>query len=201
MVAYGDAGNMSCQLNQAAILSQLGYDMLLFDYRGFGKSSPFEINPDQLYYTEFITDLISAVQFAKFQLSENKIGIWGQSMGTIMATQAAQKEKLDFLILEGFVLSPTLISERINALKGKEVILPETPESYQLDAIQIPTLVFSGKEDLFTTTSDAKLFCNSASNRKMIVFDGNHLEGFSVLSGCYYGEIYCRKIEQFVKHV
>jgi pimeloyl-ACP methyl ester carboxylesterase len=201
VVAYGDAGNMSCQLNQAAILSQLGYDILLFDYRGFGNSSPFEINPDQLYYNEFTTDLISVVQFAKNQLSENKTGIWGQSMGTIMATQAAQKEKLDFLILEGFVLSPALITERIKALKGKEVILPETADSFQLDAIRIPTLVFSGKEDLFTTISDAKLFCKSASNRKIIVFNGNHLEGFTVLSGRYFGEIYCRKIERFVKQI
>ncbi|MFM6994382.1 MAG: alpha/beta hydrolase [Sediminibacterium sp.] len=201
IVAYGDAGNMSCQLNQAAILSQLGFDILLFDYRGFGKSSLFEINQDQLYYAEFITDLISVVQFCKLKFRENKTGIWAQSMGTIMATQAVQKEKVDFLVLEGFVLSPTLIKQRIKEFKAKELSLPEEDNSFHLDQIQIPVLIFSGKADIFTTLSDAKLFCKAAPKRKIVEFKGNHLEGFSVLSGRYFGEIYCRKIIRFVKKV
>ena len=36
VVAYGDFGNMSYELNQARALSAAGYRVYLFDYRGFG---------------------------------------------------------------------------------------------------------------------------------------------------------------------
>jgi hypothetical protein len=38
----GDAGNMGYVLPYAYYLSKCGYQSLLFDYRGFGKSSPFQ---------------------------------------------------------------------------------------------------------------------------------------------------------------
>lgn len=48
ILAYGDSGNMSYWLHQAAILSQKGFAVILFDYRGFGESSSFKMNPNQV---------------------------------------------------------------------------------------------------------------------------------------------------------
>jgi pimeloyl-ACP methyl ester carboxylesterase len=131
IVAYGDAGNKSHWLNQAALMSKLGYDLVLFDYRGFGKSSPFEMNPNQLYYPEFVTDLTTVMQWNKIQYPKNKTGIWALSMGTIMATIAAQTEPVDFLIAEGFVADPAAIQKKIFEVKKKEIVLPQGDERYK----------------------------------------------------------------------
>ena len=61
VLAYADAGNMSWWVSYAAIMSQVGYTVVMFDYRGFGESDDFTVNPDMLYYNEFVTDLSAAV--------------------------------------------------------------------------------------------------------------------------------------------
>jgi predicted alpha/beta hydrolase len=200
ILCYGDAGNMSYWLNQAGILSQVGYNVLMFDYRGFGNSSSFTINPDQLYYDEFATDLESVISWAKNNLQYENLGIISFSMGTIMSTIALQTEKVDFLIGEGFVLDPIEIKNKILKFKGKEITLPKSSEIYlqMVSNLKLPILLFSGTEDEFTTSKDSEKVISMTENRKLIKFEGNHLEGFTKLSGNYYGEQYIEDINRFL---
>ena len=200
ILSYGDAGNMSYWLNQAAILSQVGFTVVLFDYRGFGKSSDFEINPEQLYYNEFATDLETVIKWTKQNLKFKKLGILALSMGTIMTTIAVQKEKVDFIIGEGFVLNPNEIKEKLFKFKQKNITLPENSDNYinLIPKIEAPMLLFSGTLDNFTTLEDSKLIVKQKPNRKLVEFTGNHLEGFAVLSGEYYGSKYIQEISKFL---
>lgn len=200
ILCYGDSGNMSYWLNQAGILSQVGYNVLMFDYRGFGTSSSFTINPDQLYYDEFATDLKSVISWAKDNLQYKKLGIISFSMGTIMSTIALQTEKVDFLIGEGFVLDPMEIKNKILKLKGKKITLPKSSEIYlqMVSNLKLPILLFCGTEDEFTTTKDSEKVINMTENRKIIKFEGDHLQGFTKLSGNYYGEKYIDAINHFL---
>lgn len=203
ILSYGDAGNMSYWVNQAVLLNQNGYSIVLFDYRGFGESSDFDINPNQLYYNEFVLDLISVIKWSKQTLSYDKLGILSFSMGTIMSTIATQTQKVDFIIGEGFVLNPAEIKAKIFQFKQKEIILPAKSDEYEglITKTEIPMLLFSGNKDLFTTLMDSKKIASQKSNRKLIEFEGNHLEGFSVLSKKYYGELYIAEIDKFIKKI
>src|SRR5690554_665756 len=200
ILCYGDSGNMSYWLNQAGILSQVGYDVLLFDYRGFGNSSSFTIALDQLYYDEFATDLKSVISWAKSNLQFKNLGIISFSMGTIMSTIALQTEKVDFLIGEGFVLDPIEIKNKVLKLKGKEITLPKSSNDYleMVSNLKLPILLLSGIKDEFTTTKDSEKVINMSKNRTLVKFEGNHLEGFAKLSGKYYGEGYIEDINHFL---
>lgn len=200
ILCYGDSGNMSYWLNQVGILSQVGYNVLMFDYRGFGKSSTFKINSDQLYYDEFATDLESVIRWTKSNLQYKNLGIISFSMGTIMSTIALQTEKVDFLIGEGFVLDPIEIKNKVLKLKGKEITLPKSSNGYleMVSNLKLPILLFSGSEDEFTTTKDSKKMINMNKNRVLVEFKGNHLEGFKILSGKYFGEEYIADINKFL---
>nr|WP_299203916.1 alpha/beta fold hydrolase [uncultured Brumimicrobium sp.] len=200
ILCYGDSGNMSYWLNQAGILSQVGYDVLLFDYRGFGNSSSFAIDPDQLYYDEFATDLKTVISWAKRNLQFKNLGVISFSMGTIVSTIALQTEKVDFLIGEGFVLDPMEIKNKVLKLKGKEIILPGSSDGYlqMVSNLKLPILLFSGIKDEFTTTMDSEKVINMSENRTLVKFEGNHLEGFTKLSGKYYGEGYLESINHFL---
>ena len=201
ILAYGDSGNKSYWLYQAAILSEFGYDIVLFDYRGFGKSSEFTMNANQLYYDEFATDLSCVIHWSKEEYSKNKLGVWALSMGTIMTAIALQTESIDFLIAEGFVLDPIAIQQRIGKMKSKEIVLPESHSNYAkcLSNLQLPVLLFAGTSDLFTTVGDSKSFANSAKNRRVISFNGDHLQGFQCLTKSDFGDKYIADMDRFIR--
>lgn len=202
ILAYGDAGNMSYWLNQVAELLKKGFTVVTFDYRGFGESDSFSINPEYLYYNEFVTDLVSVICWTKKNNKENQIGIWALSMGTIMTTLAMQQEKVDFIIAEGFVISPLKIKESIKKLKNKEIILPPKWNNYEnaLKSLSTKTLLFSGKQDIVTTGKDSKYVKNLNSQNKIIEFEGNHLQGFQVLTSKSFGDEYIKGMIDFIKN-
>lgn len=203
ILSYGDAGNMSYWLNQAVLLTKKGYSVLMFDYRGFGESSDFEVDQNQLYYNEFAVDLMSVIKWSKQNLNFDNLGILSFSMGTIMSIIATQSERADFIIGEGFVLNPTAIKTKIFQFKQKEIILPAKSDEYEslVEKTEIPMLLFSGKKDQFTTLIDSQTIVSQKINRKLIEFEGNHLEGFSSLSKNYYGELYIAEIDRFIRNI
>lgn len=200
ILAYGDAGNMSYWLNQVAEMVKKGFTVITFDYRGFGESDPFNINPDYLYYNEFVNDLVSIIRWTKKNNNENQIGIWALSMGTIMTTLAMQQEKVDFIIAEGFVISPMKIKESIKKIKNKEIILPPDWINYDkaLNNLSVKTLLFSGKQDIVTTVEDSKYVKNLNSQNKIVEFEGNHLQGFQALTSGSFGDGYINEIIEFI---
>ncbi|MFA5514363.1 MAG: alpha/beta fold hydrolase [Sphaerochaetaceae bacterium] len=201
ILAYGDAGNMSYWLSQVAELVKNGFTVVTFDYRGFGESDSFKIDTDYLYYNEFVIDLVSVIRWTKHNIAENQTGIWALSMGTIMSTLALQEESVDFLIAEGFVISPLKIKQSIKALKNKEILLPAKSREYEKSLLQlsVKTLLFSGKQDIVTTVKDSEFVKNLNKQNHLIAFDGNHLQGFQVLSSTGFGDRYITEIIEFLR--
>ena len=57
IICNGDAGNMSYfQLYLAKNWTSRGFNVVTFDWRGFGKSSPFAMDRNYLCYTEMLED-------------------------------------------------------------------------------------------------------------------------------------------------
>jgi alpha-beta hydrolase superfamily lysophospholipase len=183
ILAYPDAGNMSYFVYYSAIVANAGYTVVTFDYRGFGKSDDFEIQQDYLYYTEFAKDLEAVVNAASSKFPNKKIGVWGMSMGTTIASRAypALKGKIDFMIGEGYVTDTLTITDRYQAL-DKSLIFPEKPTEYTkaIHAIDIPLLILSASNDTITTHADALALKETLGNKcEVIEYSGNHLTGFS----------------------
>jgi uncharacterized protein len=200
VLAYADAGNMSWWLSQATILTQAGFTVVMFDYRGFGESDPFTIDPKMLYYNEFAADLTAAIQFAKKKYPSHKTGVWAFSMGTVITTLASRYVQPDFIIGEGYVTDPIKI-QSFYAKKDDNMLLPPGAKDYEkvLMNIKVPMLVFSGNKDMVTTTDAIKKFMSQKTSVSMISFDGGHMEGFSVLSKEFPGSVYVRHIKDFLK--
>lgn len=203
ILAYGDSGNMSHWLNHAAMLNQRGFTVVMFDYRGFGASSPFEINADQLYYDEFVIDLISVINWSKENAENEKIGVWGLSMGTIMSSIALHSESIDFFVGEGFVFDPLEVKQKLLEFKGRSFVLPKSATTYKdsIASITTPMLLFSGSMDQFTTSADGRIVVNQNPNRKLIEYNGNHLQGFQSMTKSFFGDQYIIAMEEFIKKI
>lgn len=87
IICDGDAGNMTQLIFYAYHLFTRGYNVLLFDWRGFGESSDWSIEPDRLCYPQFILDYDAAIDFAKQQPEVDiaKIGVMGFSTGAYLS--------------------------------------------------------------------------------------------------------------------
>ena len=203
VVAYGDFGNMSYELNQAQALSAAGYRVYLFDYRGFGHSADFAIDEQHLYYHEFSVDLGTALADARRRFSRNRTGILAFSMGTIMGSEVAATAQCDFFVAEGYVASPQrLVAYQLQS-RQKVVSLPAEAAVYGQHAprIRCPWLLIAGTADKHTPLADSVAVARTAhrrQRRQVLTFEGGHLQGMQVLSEPAFGDKYVWEMSQFL---
>lgn len=96
LFCHGNSGNISKYQELASFFSKKGYGILLFDYRGYGKS---EGSPSE---TGLYNDVNAALKFLKEKekLSNNQIILWGVSLGGAVAAEEASKERFRAVILQ-----------------------------------------------------------------------------------------------------
>lgn len=207
ILAYPDAGNMSYFVYHASILANLGYTVVTFDYRGFGKSSDFEIKRANLFHTEFSKDLETVVNFTKASFENQSLGIWAWSMGTMVTTYAFEniKDKVNFLIYDAFIFNPTEHIERLISQKNKQTYSPiKTAQYIQMwQSIDIPILLFAGKDDELTTVHDANLYKSQFTlNPDIKVYNGGHLMGFQQdIDSKGFGGWYSSQMNRFIEEI
>ncbi|MHC5202921.1 alpha/beta hydrolase family protein [Myroides sp. LJL119] len=198
ILAYGDTGNMSYWIRQVLEMVNKGYTIVMFDYRGFGESTDFELKKDQLYYDEFTTDLVSVIKYTKQRFMQ-PVGVWALSMGTISATLAYQQENFQYLIAEGFVADPNAVVDVIEKHLDKKYSVPSSAKEYDkaLSRLSLPILYFTGDRDGLTPPNDSyrAKFLNDKS--QVVLFKGGHLQGFQALSLEYHGQRYVEHINGF----
>ncbi|MDB5227285.1 MAG: alpha/beta hydrolase [Bacteroidota bacterium] len=178
IIAGGDAGNMSSQLLLAEGLQKKGFDVVTFDYRGFGESSNFKIDSSYLYYSEFVTDLVSVMRKTKSIFPDNKTAILARSMGSIITAIAFKDERSDYVIGDGFVKSLTDMKKRLEDYKKTSIKLPKDSMRFSnaISGINAKMLIFAGQQDWLTTVDDAKKITEKNYNRKLVIHPLGHLE-------------------------
>jgi alpha-beta hydrolase superfamily lysophospholipase len=111
ILASMDAGNMSDNLDLVqAVTSNVGCDVLLFDYRGFGTSDKITIDTDTIALPEFVQDLQNVVEFCstRNRTDSTKLVIWGRSMGASLGISVASNSKL----VDGIVAESPYASQK-----------------------------------------------------------------------------------------
>lgn len=171
----GNAGNISHRIEKIYLLHNLGMDVYIFDYRGYGKSegSPSE----QGLYKD-------AVSIYEYLLKERKIHagnivLYGESLGGAVAIDLASKVKVCALITEG-----TFSSVRDMA----RVIYPFIPSipwwtTYdsvsKIKKIICPKLIIhSIDDDIVPFRLGEKLFNSAADPKKLLKIKGSHNTAF-----------------------
>ncbi len=200
VLAYGDSGNMSSTLYLAKGLLEAGFDLLLFDYRGFGQSSDFPVDTTRLYYAEFAVDLLIATNAARREFPANRLGVWSFSMGTIIATLAAQKSAFAFIVADCYVKSPEEAVAFWRRTSDKRLTLPVDAKIFPTLSrkINCPMLFFAGTEDDVTPLRDARSVAAQRRNRRVIIYQGWHGEATKALTKTHFADIYIAEIVRLV---
>ena len=160
IISYGDSGNMGEWCSLGIALCNEGYDVWMYDYRGFGKSSPFNIDNQKLYYTEFVIDLETVTNFVDQQDAAYPIMLLGISMGTIVNDLFLQRNynnhNIRGIICDGYIVNINATLKRLQEL-GKYVSLPDYSTKYTNRKIRkIPRLIIQASEDIICLKKDYK---------------------------------------------
>lgn len=109
IIANGDAGNMSYQqLHHAQYFTSKGYNVVTFDWRGFGESDEWEMNADYLVYSEFLIDYDSVIKevLKQNEVDTTKLVVYGWSTGAYLSMAAAKNyDNIKAFVGIGFMTS------------------------------------------------------------------------------------------------
>ena len=119
LIACADAGNMGQWLGIGATLCFLGYDVWMFDYRGFGGSQDFATDRDMLYHSEYLRDFGVVLEHVAV-LRDRPVDVLAFSMGTIMVGEhlrqyPGRKSLIRSCVMDGFISDP---AESVRILNG-----------------------------------------------------------------------------------
>jgi uncharacterized protein len=147
---HGNAGNLQRWGTYAIDFTKLGYEVLMMDYRSYGKSSG-KPSEKVLY-----ADARIVWQWAKSNLVIPQLVVYGRSLGTAVASQVAMEAKPELLILE--TPFDELRGTSLSWLKPIYSILPfdyEFPNYRHLSQIDCRKAIFHGTDDMVTPISSA----------------------------------------------
>lgn len=96
---HGNEANMTRNDNQNKIkfLVQQGYEVFALDYRGFGKSSG---EPDEKGLYKDLDSFISYLN-TQYKFPDDKIVLWGHSLGSAIVIDEASRRNFEGVIIEG----------------------------------------------------------------------------------------------------
>lgn len=179
ILAYGDAGNKSQLIYHAYYLYNKGYNVIMFDYRGFGGSSFFEFDSLNLYHAEYLIDFQTVVDFTIDSYPKGPLKILSLSMGTIFATHLKLPINAT-LILDSPVISVKHAQKILKKSIGIKFCIPKLPNNEYPDNV----IVFKGSKDMLLTSKQIQNI--KAANLVLIHYEGKHLEAMQVFQTKYF---------------
>lgn len=183
LFCHGNAGNMSHRLDSIRIFHTLGLNVLIFDYRGYGKS---EGSPDEegtYRDAEAAWDYLVNVTGVK----PEKIVLFGRSLGSAIAAETALRRQGGALIMEsGFTSVPDLGKKLFPHLPVRLISRYRYATINKVGRIKIPKLfIHSPEDEIIPYDQGLKLFEKASEPKEFLAIAGGHNEGF-LLSGEVY---------------
>jgi hypothetical protein len=161
LFCHGNAGNVSHRLENVFYLLQTGFQVLLFDYRGYGHSTG-QPSEEGLYQ-----DAVSAWRHLVERADTTSAPriIFGRSLGGAVAIELASRVQADGLIVES-----TFTSIRTLARLVLPLPMPELPVKYdslsKIGQLKMPLLAIHGQEDELIPFADGQVLFDAAPEPK-----------------------------------
>ncbi|NND44347.1 MAG: alpha/beta hydrolase [Xanthomonadales bacterium] len=181
---HGNAGNISHRLESIATFHRLDLDVLIIDYRGYGRSTG---KPGErgLY-----TDAEAAWDHLVVQkgIDPERIIIFGRSLGGAVAAQLASRREPGGLILESvFSSGIDMASTLYRFLPARLITRLEFPVTEFVARIDCPVLVIHSRDDeIIPYAMGERVFHAAGSARKSFLeIQGGHNTGFILSEDTY----------------
>jgi uncharacterized protein len=192
LFCHGNAGNISHRLDKVDLFYESGFDVLLFDYRGYGQSKgkPSENGTYQ--------DAEAAYRYLieTRKLAPRKIVLYGESLGCAVAVETALKQSAGALILESPFTSTIAMGKLVFPwLPVKWLVKFHYDNLAKIPHLKMPILILHSPYDEIVPFSMGKILFASAPEPKTFAeLRGGHNDGYEVS-----GPLYLTPIREFIK--
>ncbi|MDA8084630.1 MAG: alpha/beta hydrolase [Nitrospiraceae bacterium] len=185
LFCHGNAGNISDRLDSIRIFHDLGLGVLIFDYRGYGKSAG---APDE---EGTYRDAEAAWGYLAYTLRvpPERIILFGRSLGSAVAAETALRRKAGLLIMESaFTSVPDLGASFFPHLPVRLISRYRYSSISKVSRILIPKLfIHSPDDEIVPFEQGMRLFEKAGGPKEFLRIAGGHNDGF-LLSGRIYRE-------------
>jgi hypothetical protein len=174
LVCHGNAGNISDRLDLCSLLLEAGAGVLLFDYRGYGRSNG---KPDE---EGTYRDAQAAYHWLREKgVAGANIVAYGESLGGGVASELALREPLGGLILQStFTSIPDLGAELFPWLPVRWLGKIHYDTRRKLPRLTIPLLILhSRRDDLINFGHAEKNFAAAHDPKFLREIQGGHNDG------------------------
>lgn len=180
VVAHGNGGNISHRLDKAQLFHRAGFSVLLFDYRGYGKSTG-EPSEEGTY-----ADMSAAVDHVLgvrgFPLE--RLVFYGESLGGAVAVHAATQRTPGVLVVESsFTSLPAVGAHYYPWLPVKLLMKYRYDSLAMIASVKCPVMILhSPADEIIPNAMGRALFQAAKPPKQWVELRGGHNDGGIVAS-------------------
>ncbi len=190
---HGNAGNASHRLPNAAQLAQLGTAVLLLDYRGYGLSSG--VPSEAGCYADARAALANLIERG---FAENRIVLFGRSLGGAVAVDLAQNRELAGVILESTFTSVSDVARAAFGGPVAPLVSDVFASERKIAHARAPLLFFHGdRDEVIDFELGRKLFEAAPEPKTFETIPGAHHNDTTQVGGA----AYFNRIKHFLDQV
>jgi alpha-beta hydrolase superfamily lysophospholipase len=184
---HGGDGNISDRLQKIRLFHDMGFDVFIFDYRGYGKSGG---TPSERGLAQ---DALAAYSYLveKHGVRPQRLYLYGEDLGAAVAIDLATKARAAGLITEAASASVLGETQQTWPLIPWQFLLRNKFDSVsKIRDVHIPVLLIHSSEDEVVSFNDARrLFALAHEPRQLLEIHGAHNDAFINSFDTYYDAI------------
>jgi len=190
LFCHGNGGNISHRIETIEIINHLGYDLFIFDYRGYGKSNG--VPTERGLYQ----DALGAYDFLiEKGYTGDDIILYGRSLGGAVAIYLATMVEVSGLIIESSFSSIYALSYDVFGFHIPRHLISNKYKSIErIKDIRVPKLIVHSKDDdLIPFHHGQRLYEAAPDPKEFLTIHGSHNSAFLDSEG-----IYVEKLSHFL---
>lgn len=173
---HGNGANIGERINKLKMFHSLGLNVFIIDYRGYGKSEgiPTEIGvykDAQIAYDYLMT---------RTDIDNNKIVIYGESLGGAIAVDLASKKKASALIVDSSFTNAVDMAKLLYPIIPSFLVGMKFDSFSKIAAVTSPKLfIHSPEDDVVPFKIGEKLFDAAQTPKEFWKVHGTHNDAFN----------------------
>lgn len=172
---HGNAGNIADRIEKAQLFVQMGLNVFMVDYRGYGKSSgkPAEggLYKDALAAHTYLAD--------RPDVDSRRLIVYGASLGGVVAIDLAAQRNVGALVIDSSFSSAADMARVIFPFVPSFLVRTKMDSMTKIKAVHVPKLFFHSRGDETVPFAlGQKLYQAAVSPKEFVEIRGTHNDGY-----------------------